>query len=394
MAKEPIWTTSEAEQRQKNYIISQKGILETPHKPLYHYTSRDVFWKIIDGESMLARHIMFSNDFHENEIGRRKITKAMEDVAHTKLTATDALPFMVCFCENGDLLSQWRGYAKEGIALEFDFTKGLYGMEQGFSSAHCYTVMNKLADGDYLSADNNTKGTDPNIFMGAVVSPYKVIYTDRRDIPDQSVIDLIKKINTEFADDIQQTAIGMIPYIKNDKFQEEAEYRLIFDMNQLAAGEYRRLLEEKYVNLDVDGVRKPNIRIKFGNQYKAAHEESLTVYYSDEKLSEVMRNFKRKCRIAGISVKPIRRVRKYKIDSKEILISEGKHQEKACYLLRRMLPDKEYKVWCDGHLPIRRIIVGPSRDAEFMRNSIKEYIKTKYWAESIDVVTSQIPLRT
>lgn len=386
MADDYIWTSSESEQKQRNYSISVKEILETPHKPLYHYTSRDVFWKIIDGESMLARHIMFSNDYHENEIGRRKITNAMKDVADTDLTATDALPFMICFCENGDLLSQWRGYAKEGIALEFDFTKGLYGLEKGFSSAHCYTVMNKEPDGDYLSAGN--------IFMGAVVSPYKVIYTDREDTPDQPVIDLIEKINDRFADDIQQTAISMIPYIKNDKFLEEAEYRLIFDMNQLAAGEYRHLLAEKYVSIDVDGVRKPNIRIKFGNQYKVNHEKSLNVYYSDEKLSDVLNDLKKRCKAWGTSIKLVRKVRKYKLNPKEILISEGADQEKACYLLRRLLPDKEYKVWCDGHLPIRRIIVGPSKDAEFMQNSIREYIKTKYWAEDIDVLTSDIPLRT
>lgn len=387
-----IWTSSESEQKQRNHSISLKGILEVPQKPLYHYTSRDVFWKIMGGDSMLARHIMFSNDYHENEIGRRKITKAMEKVAGTELTATDALPFMICFCEDEDLLSQWRGYAKEGIALEFDFTKGLYGLEEGFSSARCYTVVNKDQDRDYLSGEGTDK--DKNIFMGAVVSPYKVIYTDGEEEPDKPVIDLITKVNDLFADDIQQTAISLIPYIKNDKFLEEAEYRLIFDMNQLAAGEYRYLLPEKYVYIDVDGVRKPNIRIKFGNQYKADNEESLSVYYSDKALSDMMRDFKVKCKADGIEIRTIRKVRKYKMDSREILISEGRNQEKACYLLRRMLPDEKYKVWCDGHLPIRRIIVGPSKDAEFMKNSITEYIKTKHWAGSIDVEISKIPLRT
>lgn len=51
------------------------------------------------------------------------------------------------------------------------------------------------------------------------------------------------------------------------------------------------------------------------------------------------------------------------------------------------------KIWCDGHLPIRQIIVGPSRDAEYMANSIREYIKTKYWMNDIEVKLSGIPLR-
>ena len=51
------------------------------------------------------------------------------------------------------------------------------------------------------------------------------------------------------------------------------------------------------------------------------------------------------------------------------------------------------KIWCDGHLPIRRIVVGPSQDAELMKNSIKEYLKTKYWTKDIEVEVSKIPLR-
>lgn len=51
------------------------------------------------------------------------------------------------------------------------------------------------------------------------------------------------------------------------------------------------------------------------------------------------------------------------------------------------------KIWCDGHMPIRRIIIGPSRDAELMKASIEEYIKTRYWMKDIKVDISNIPLR-
>lgn len=33
--------------------------------------------------------------------------------------------FMVCFCEDGDLLSQWRGYAQNGVSIGMDFTGGI-----------------------------------------------------------------------------------------------------------------------------------------------------------------------------------------------------------------------------------------------------------------------------
>lgn len=391
MAKDVRWTSSETEQRQRNYKIADKELLSIPKKPLYHYTSRDVFWKIMDGESMLARHIMFSNDYHENEIGKNKIADAMQKVANLSLTETNALPFMICFCEDGDLLSQWRGYANEGIALEFDFTKGLYGSGDSFSTDYCYTVTNKDPEGEYLS---KLKDGKTEIFMGAVISPYAVVYTNKDESSDESVVSMIDTIKTGFLDSIQQTAISMIPYIKNNKFSEEAEYRLIFDMNQLAAGEYQRLLSEKYVYLDVDGVRKPNIRVKFGNQYKAQYEENVTIYYVDDEFEDAMKDLKKECKAEKIKIELIKKKRKFKLNSKEILISEGKNQERVSISLHKMLADKNVKVWCDGHLPIRRIIVGPSKDAELMKKSIEEYIKTKYWARDIEVDISGIPLRT
>ena len=39
--------------------MSVQKIFETTTGPLFHYTSREVFWKIIEDESFLARHILF-----------------------------------------------------------------------------------------------------------------------------------------------------------------------------------------------------------------------------------------------------------------------------------------------------------------------------------------------
>lgn len=384
------WTNSELEQKRRNFSITNYEILKIPNESLYHYTSREVFWKIMDGDSMLARHIMFSNDYNEYEIGKKKIRGALDKIGQGPLAETDALPFMICFCENEDLLSQWRGYANEGIALEFDFTKGMYGFEGGFSSDYCYTVMNQEPEGAYLSEGEKS---EPNVFMGAIVSPYAVIYTDSDERPDEPVIKVIEKIKDVYSDGIQQMAISMIPYIKNNKFKEEAEYRLIFDMNQLAAGEYQHLLEKKYVYLDANGVRKPNIRVKFGNQYKAQSESGITVFYSNRDFNGRMEEFQKKCEDNKIDLTVVNDDN-HKLEENEFLLSEGKNQEKACKLLRRMKPGKECRIWCDGHLPIRRIIVGPSKDAELMKNSIEEYIKTKYWTRDIKVDISQIPLRT
>ena len=67
------WTYQQSLQKQQNADLDRLQIFSKPNKPLYHYTSRDVFWKIMDSETFLARHIMFSNDYEENKIGNQKV---------------------------------------------------------------------------------------------------------------------------------------------------------------------------------------------------------------------------------------------------------------------------------------------------------------------------------
>lgn len=389
------WTYQQSLQKQQNADLDNLQIFSKPAKPLYHYTSREVFWKIMDSEVFLARHIMFSNDYEENKIGNQKIVTALKN-AGIEAKEVEALPFMICFCAEDDLLSQWRGYAEEGIAMEFDFSKGLYGLEKGFSTYNCYTIMNNEAeDGTYMSKDVD------ELFMGVIASPYSVIYTEANEEqdrnPDPVIESYMQKIKGEPRDVWWQRAVEMIPYIKNNKFREENEYRLIFDMNILVSESQQYLLQQKYTYLDVDGVRKPNIRVKFGNMLECGNKD-ITLYYVNSNLDDSIRTLKQELGKAKIKLKTIRKPRKYKMNANEVLVSAGIHQEEVCTKLRRILHQRpvtadEIRIWCDGHLPVRRIVVAPSKDAELMKCSIEEYIRTKYWAKDIKVDISKIPLR-
>ena len=374
--------------------IEQLQIFKTPKKSLYHYTSREVFWLIMESESFLARHIMFSNDYEENMIGKKKIAQAMEQMK-SLLTEPESLPFMVCFCEEGDLLSPWRGYAREGVAMEFDFSKGLYGLEDGFSSYYCYTIMNQDCDTNYISKNIN----DEEVVVKAIASPYSVIYTESGEKIDNNIEEKIKYIVEDTENNRQQNVVGMIPYIKNNKFAEEKEYRLIFDMKQIIPEVQRDLLRQKYIYLDVNGIKKPNIRIKFGDQSLAEQENMINLYYINPDWTKILEELKRELLSEKIKIQLVTDKDKYKMPNDEILVSNGKYQEKVCVSLRLKMrqqtpPVRSVKVWCEGHLPLRRIIVGPSQDAELMKCSIEEYLKTQYWTRDIMVEKSVIPLRT
>ncbi len=399
----PKWTFSEDNQKTVNADIEQLKIFDLPKKPLYHYTSREAFWKIMESETFLARHIMFSNDYEENKIGTQKIHKAMEAVG-IKPREADSLPFMICFCEQEDLLSQWRGYAREGVALEFDFTKGLYGLEEAFSSYNCFTIMNNeenKAKSKFLSEELRADGkeSDDKIFVGAIASPYAVIYTESGDAVDEVIQNKMTLIASQPEDSRQQYAVGMIPFIKNKKFDEEQEYRLVFDMKQLVPESQQYLLQKKYFYQDAGGIKRPNIIVRFGDQSRAEEDVEIALYYVNDGWTDILQRLRKELKTEGVNIKLVLKKRKYRTGQDEIVVSEGKHQEVVCVRLREMMrqltpPVQGLKIWCDGHLPLRRIIVGPSPDAELMKSSIEEYLKTKYWMRDIKVDLSVIPLRT
>ncbi|MFM0133340.1 DUF2971 domain-containing protein [Paraburkholderia sediminicola] len=99
---------------------------------LYHYTTAEGFQSILSGRSFWATHISHLNDSSELEYGRdlfamrlsvlkdkweNEFVSRFADRMKEQLDFPGGLLFqayVVCFCTNGNLLSQWRGYGSGG----------------------------------------------------------------------------------------------------------------------------------------------------------------------------------------------------------------------------------------------------------------------------------------
>jgi hypothetical protein len=98
---------------------------------IYHYTSNDVLLKILEGKSLRlsARHHL--NDTMEGQqlffLMKDHDTKPDEEkIARIRNCLDSVEAFVSCFCSDGDLLSQWRGYAGNGTGVSIGFkTKGI-----------------------------------------------------------------------------------------------------------------------------------------------------------------------------------------------------------------------------------------------------------------------------
>jgi hypothetical protein len=116
---------------------------------LYHYTDAAGLLGIIKSKTIWATDCRFLNDAQEFRYGIDVIERGLrdlpnlaaldpshplhdsaEEVGQAQRTLADMVlsdltsrnsACVSCFCENGDLLSQWRGYAsRHGYAIEFD----------------------------------------------------------------------------------------------------------------------------------------------------------------------------------------------------------------------------------------------------------------------------------
>jgi hypothetical protein len=132
-----IRTICEEIQRQFDLISRAEALSDgQPRSHLYHYTTAQGFLGIIQTKHLWATNVLYLNDATELSDAR--------DILQTELQASpilllgtpsrpsseisavfEHLPlehFIVSFCQDGDLLSQWRGYGSQGNGFSMGFS--------------------------------------------------------------------------------------------------------------------------------------------------------------------------------------------------------------------------------------------------------------------------------
>lgn len=124
-----------------NWDSLVKELIEKkPPSTLYHYTTQDGVLGIINSGELWATNIRYMNDTTEFFGGLNLAKEHLKDLRLKKPSLQDAIVHFaiqrlenirsvdicaVSFCENNDLLSQWRGYSGSsgGICLGFRSAK-------------------------------------------------------------------------------------------------------------------------------------------------------------------------------------------------------------------------------------------------------------------------------
>ena len=112
---------------------------------LYHYTDAAGLLGMLKSRRLRATNSRFMNDPTENEYAAELVTaltwdlqqdypstlfleisKAILDLLKTYVDYGEQ--YLACFCENGDLVSQWRGYGATGGGYALGFTAKYLGL--------------------------------------------------------------------------------------------------------------------------------------------------------------------------------------------------------------------------------------------------------------------------
>lgn len=298
-------------------------------REFYHYTSLPVLFDILESDSLWASNVRFSNDEMES-----KILKTDEIVMRDD--------YMICFCNEKDMLSQWRGYCYDGgAAIKFHIR-----LPKEYSVLHA----------DYESSKKYC------IYENA---PLPVVYVGEDDIGDSNMVQRTissQKSNIDVED--------ILPYLKNGKFYEEKEMRLVFSNIK---GKLSRCVRFRTLS---NGAKVPYLVIRAGDTGKMLRNCMTEIsQYSDEKLQEIVD------------------------DRKDIWIEEGENQETIYNVMMERIKEFKQKkniddripVYCKGHLPIESIMAAPTADRDRVAEQIQKFCRSKYWLRDVKVEKSAIP---
>ena len=352
----------------------------------FHYTSMETFWNMINSDLMYARNVRFSNDSEEYKLGKKVIDKLLKFPNEEEQDL-----YMICFCTQRDLLSQWREYGKNGVCLGFDLSGEDY-----------YTIMNNKQTEEqnsinmtyvgyekYAIPEHAGFGLSKCVYLYA--KPLKVFYIGKKHKIMKEKYKIINErlVDSELPKD--KYMHYMIPYIKHEGFREEAEARLVFKIEP-------ENMEYQTNYLIEGGIKKPYIKVEFGEIEEKRKEncEIIADHIEDigNQFGKSIKKIEKRLNIS-ISVTSVN-----KHSQGQIIIGCSKNQKEIFEIIDDLVrpwnyvnPDKRIKVWCKGHLPIREITIGPNPNKKEVKEGILHYIKNIYWLKYVDVKCTNIPYR-
>jgi Protein of unknown function (DUF2971) len=233
-----------------------------PPETIFHYTTAEGLLGIVRSNRLWASDLLYMNDSTEVEYGRKLIIEVAAGVADEakcsmaqmlcKSIDTVLYPvgmvsggfYAACFCAEGDLLSQWRGYSG-----------GVGGYALGFRSRDLQPIRASTPERRFVL---RPIVYDPNQQRELIRTFLLEVDAALTELLDGDMVERESDVHTVAYVTIQRQMLECMLTMKNPAFMEEREWRLIhyrsgFSREPEATIEYRptRSFIVPYVALDV-----------------------------------------------------------------------------------------------------------------------------------------------
>lgn len=209
---------------------------------LYHYCSNHAFHSIIESRSIWLSSLSLSNDSMEGKLvadtlSRLAQTDDLDKTATQKLQEAMASieqlfeGLGLCLSEDGDLLSQWRGYASDASGVSIGFSKDyLEKLKDARNIEDSGFTINKV-EYETEAQESLVKPAylrvKESIEKGAFKTP------GRRNLLDARSDEEVERDNSHISDthlQLTMTLLTLMPklfLLKTRAFREEREWRLV-----------------------------------------------------------------------------------------------------------------------------------------------------------------------
>jgi hypothetical protein len=224
---------------------------------LWHYTSYDAFMNICTSKEIWATDYRFLNDREEFNHAKKIAQKLVDEVPqfsgasfpaqdmlrqglnvalNTGSLREDRLRIMVAsFSENGDQLSQWRGYAgnSTGVSIGLDLRGLRPPLEIGTTVAFAPCVYSDSDKRVLLKAifEEYIKGLQTwwDSIVGAAMQQQLEVAPNRLELIQKLISDHGQELNQVLyrcQEDLTFDLLRLAPFLKDESFSEEKEWRL------------------------------------------------------------------------------------------------------------------------------------------------------------------------
>lgn len=203
----------------------------TNPETLFHYCSNETFCSILESKTLRLSSMSLSNDEMEGKWFYKILKENVDTMNHKDVAeyifdntknVADSLQIdslSMCFSEDADLLSQWRGYAAEGagvsIGIEFNYLNAIKTTKQGSGASLCKVEYAKDIQTDIVRAC--LENLEEN-YLDKILGFKNASGGEKMD-------ELIER-TTGWLDLIRELVLDYGFKFKNPAFSEEKEWRL------------------------------------------------------------------------------------------------------------------------------------------------------------------------